>query len=189
MPPGAPPPPQVPGPPRGKSPFFGGGITGWRILLTLIPFLILLTVFFLVIVIGRPYVVDGSSMMPTLQDGDRVFVVPYRGNTTPDRGDVIVIEDVTGSPDLLIKRVVAIAGDRITIGDGQVVVNDELVYRSTGQRELSPRTSLVPDGHIFVMGDNESHSFDSRSFGPVSMKKVVGKAMFIFWPLSDLKRL
>jgi signal peptidase I len=191
--PPAPPPRQAPPPP-----FLSGsegdplrqrmGLAGWSILM-LIPLLILMTIFLLVVFVGRPYIVHGLSMYPTLHDGDRVFVVPYRGNTTPDRGDVVVLKDVAGTNEMLIKRVVALAGDRITVKNGQLLVNDKYSHKNSNHNLPENFSTLVPDNTIFVMGDNEGHSYDSRSFGPVAASKVVGKALVIFWPPSDLKKL
>lgn len=164
------------------------GLSGWSILL-LIPFLILLAIFMVLVFVGRPYIVHGSSMYPTLSDGDRVFVVPYRGNTSVDRGDVVVLKGVGNTGEMLIKRAVALPGDKVTIGDGKVVVNDRFVYQSTTRRTSQPTSQLVPDDRIFVMGDNEGHSYDSRTFGPIPVDKVVGKTLFIFWPPGDFKTL
>ena len=165
------------------------GLAGWSALL-LIPFLILLTLFLMLVFVGRPYIVHGSSMFPTLHDGDRVFVVPYRGNTTPDRGDVVVLRDVAGSSEMLIKRVVGLAGDKLTFKDNEVIVNDKYHHKNTNVYVSEPtRSILVPDNTLFVMGDNEAHSYDSRIFGPVPSSKVVGKALMIFWPVSDAKKL
>jgi signal peptidase I len=163
------------------------GLAGWSAIM-LIPFLILLLIFLALVFIGRPYIVHGSSMFPTLSDGDRVFVVPYRGNTTPDRGDVVVLRDLAGTNEMLIKRVVAISGDKLYMGNGEVVVNDQFRYKSS-KTPPQPVTELVPDGKLFVMGDNEGHSYDSRTFGPVEQGNVVGKALFIFWPPADLRKL
>lgn len=164
------------------------GLKGWSVLI-LIPFFLLLLLFVVVVFVGRPFVVHGSSMETTLHDGDRVFVVKYRGNTTPNRGDVVVIKDVPGSQEMLIKRVVGIAGDRLDIGGGSIVVNGKYTFKSTNNTPLTVYTRLVPDESIFVMGDNEARSYDSRVFGPVPMNKVVGKAVLIFWPPSDVKFL
>ncbi len=164
------------------------GLAGWSALL-LIPFIILLALFLMLVLVGRPYVVHGSSMFPTLHDGDRVFVVPYRGNTTPDRGDVVVLKDVGGTSELLIKRVVALAGDKITVEKGRILVNDKYAHKSTFSYLPEDYSQLVPSNTLFVMGDNEGHSFDSRTFGPVPSTKVIGKAMLIFWPPGDLKKL
>lgn len=157
--------------------------------LVLVPFFVLLSIFLLLVFVGKPYIVHGQSMMRTLHDGDRVFVVPYRGNTTPDRGDVVVLKDIPGSDDMLIKRVVAIAGDRITIQNGYVIVNGIYKHRSTNRYVSRTYTQLVPDDSIFVMGDNEAQSFDSRAFGTVPLTRVVGKALLVFWPPGDWRRL
>lgn len=155
----------------------------------IVPFLILLGIFLSLVFVGRPYIVHGLSMFPTLNDGDRVFVVSYRGNTTPNRGDVVVLRNVGGTNELLIKRVVALAGDNVIVGNGQVVVNDKYVHKSTNGARTGMLKQLVPDNMLYVMGDNEGHSFDSRTFGPVPMSSVVGKAMLIFWPPGDFKKL
>jgi signal peptidase I len=128
-------------------------------------------------------------MEPTLNEGDRVFVVKYRFGTTPDRGDVVVLKNVRGSDELLIKRVVAIAGDQVASSSGNLVVNGKYGHRSTNYYDALEYSVIVPDGLVFVMGDNEAHSFDSRSFGPVPVQDVVGRAFIIFWPPGDLKKL
>jgi len=164
------------------------GLVGATALL-LIPFFILLTVFMLLVFVGKPYIVHGQSMMPTLHDGDRVFVIPYRGNSAPNRGDVVVLKNIPGTPEMLIKRVVAISGDRLTIENGDVIVNDQYVHRSTNHYVAQKFTQIVPDNSIFVMGDNEGNSFDSRTFGFVPDKDIVGRALAIFWPPGDFKKL
>lgn len=164
------------------------GLSGWSALL-LVPLLILIALFFVILFVGRPYVVHGSSMEPTLHTGDRVFVIKYRLNTTPNRGDVVVLKDIQGNPDMLIKRVVGISGDRITLEKGKLVVDGKYTHKSTNPGVPNGLTQLVPDGDIFVMGDNESRSYDSRIFGPVPLNKVVGKAVLLFWPFTDFKVL
>ena len=195
-PPGYPGYPQKPGYPPGQPPtetrgesFLDAiGLKGWRIWL-LIPFFILIMLFLIIIFFGRPYIVRGSSMQPTLHEGDRVFVVKYRFGTTPDRGDVVVLKNVRGADEMLIKRVVAISGDRVSSRDSTLVVNGKYKHRSTNDYVSTEYSLIVPDGFVFVMGDNEAHSYDSRSFGPVPVKDVVGKAFVIFWPPGDLKKL
>ena len=180
-------PPQTPEP-RGSRFLNPTGLSGWRIWL-LIPLFILIMLFLIIVFVGRPYIVRGSSMEPTLNEGDRVFVVKYRFSMTPNRGDVIVLKNVRGSDELLIKRVVAIAGDQVTSSSGNLVVNGRYRHGSTNYYDAPEYSLIVPDGFIFVMGDNEAHSFDSRSFGPVPVKDVVGRAFIIFWPPGDLKKL
>jgi len=182
---------QPPGPPpetRKNALMRRVGLVGASAFL-LIPFFILLGIFMLLVFVGRPYIVHGQSMQPTIHDGDRVFVVPFRGNTTPSREDVVVLKEIAGSPDMLIKRVVAIGGDRVRVENGDIIVNDKYVHKSTNHFITEPMTTIVPDNYVFVMGDNEGHSYDSRTFGPVSESHVVGKALAIFWPISDIKHL
>ncbi|MBN2169613.1 MAG: signal peptidase I [Actinobacteria bacterium] len=186
VPPGGTPPPPIYQKPPPKS-------ARWKLTLggslALLPLLLLTILFLTVVLIGSPYVVRGSSMYPTLKDGDRVFVVPYRGNTTPSRGDVVVLKNVPGSNELLIKRIIALQGDRLAIGNGKVVVNGEYEHKSARMGSPGVEEKTVPDGMVYVMGDNELHSFDSRTFGPVSSGSVIGKALFIFWPFGDWQRL
>ena len=164
------------------------GLPGWSILL-LVPLIILLALFIMIVFVGRPYVVKGISMQPTLHEGDRVFVVKYRFGRSPSRGDVIVLKDVIGDTEMLIKRVVALGGDTVTVQQGSLMVNDKFYHKSTEFNPDEPYTTIVPKGYIFVMGDNESKSFDSRTFGPVKLDKVVGRAVMIFWPPGDFQKL
>jgi len=187
-PPYATPPPPPPGETHKQKVMRRVGLVGASAFL-LIPFLILLTVFLLIVFVGKPYIVHGESMMPTIHNDDRVFVVPYRGGTTPSRGDVVVLKDVPGAQEMLIKRIVAIGGDRVMIENGDVIVNDKYRHKSTQRYVSEAYTQLVPDNYVFVMGDNEAHSLDSRTFGAIPVDRVVGKALVIFWPPSDLKKL
>ena len=129
---------------QGRGPCAGSGSSA-RARFLLIPFFILLAIFLMLVFVGKPYIVHGQSMMPTVHDGDRVFVVPYRGNTTPNRGDVVVLKDISGSSEMLIKRVVAIAGDRVTVQNGYIVVNGKYRHRSTNRFVPESFTQLVPD--------------------------------------------
>jgi signal peptidase I len=157
--------------------------------LLLIPVIILIALYVTTLFIGRPYIVRGASMYPTLHEGDRVFVMNYKFGSTPNRGDVVVLKNIVQQPELLIKRVVAIGGDRLTVENGRLVVNDKYVHKSVNTSVSHPFTELIPDNTVFVMGDNESRSYDSRVFGPVMLNKVVGRAIFIFWPPGDLTKL
>ena len=130
--------------------------------------------------------VDGESMVPTLQDGDRLVLIS--AVHTYAAGDVVVVDRYTKEP--LIKRVIAVAGDTIDIrSDYTVMINGQILQEPYIQGNTVPRDFsgpiTVPDGYLFVMGDNRSVSLDSRSaeVGLVSVKDVVGVARLRIWPL------
>lgn len=132
--------------------------------------------------------VYGQSMEPNLHTDMRLVVekLSYRLHT-PQRGDVVVLR-VRPEDELLIKRVIGLPGDTVAIHDGQVYVNgqplDEPYLDQETLGNLAPRT--VPPLHVFVMGDNRRASNDSRSFGPVHIDNIVGKAWLSYWPLGEI---
>lgn len=146
----------------------------------------------------QAFYIPSGSMEPTLHEGDRVLVnkMSYRLHDL-NRGDVVVFErppGATGDPNMqdFIKRVVGLPGDELESRDGVVFVNgmriDEPYLNDPGTTaNLAP--TRVPDGHVFVMGDNRSASSDSRSFGPIPVDSVVGRAFVRVWPLSNLSGL
>ncbi|MDD5749103.1 MAG: signal peptidase I [Actinomycetota bacterium] len=160
--------------------------SGW-VALVLVPILVFLSVFVFFNFIGRPYIIHGQSMFPTLHDGDRVYVNTYRGDDKPSRGDIVVLKNVAGLDDLLIKRVIATGGDSIKIDKNKIVVNGTDTYTNSNHGSEVIYSKVIPENYIYVMGDNESVSYDSRSFGFVPCDRVVGKAIFVFWPLSDFR--
>lgn len=145
------------------------------------------------------FYIPSESMETTLNIGDRVLVnkVSYHLHDI-HRGDVVVFKRPPGETDAtikdLIKRVVALPGENVACQDQRIVVNGRLLeepYLDTGVAacgvgscELKPQT--VPDGFIWVMGDNRGASQDSRCFGPIAEKLVVGRAFVRVWPLSHL---
>lgn len=138
--------------------------------------------------------VDGSSMQPTLSDNDRLFV--YTFNYKPQNGDIVVIASETGDA-YLVKRVVALEKQVVDVDStGGVVyvdggaVEGEYAFPITKKAENEiayPYT--VPDGKIFVMGDNRDDSVDSRSrfVGAVDESRIIGKVVFRFYPFSDFR--
>jgi signal peptidase I len=128
----------------------------------------------------------GQSMEPNLHSAQRVVVekVTYRFLHGPRRGDIVVIAPPEQT-DMLIKRVVGLPGETIELRGGEVYIEGEQLEEpwtvKPGGGGYSPRT--IPPLHVFVMGDNRGASNDSRSFGPVAIEHVVGRAWFSYWPL------
>ena len=162
----------------------GGGVVEFLV--------ILLVSFALVFGFVRPFVVEAfyipsESMVPTLRIGDRVLVNKFIYRfAQPERGDIIVFESVEGGGEDLIKRVVGVPGDKISVRGGRLLVNGEpqrepYVYKKYPDRSSSAPTT-VPEDHVFVMGDNRANSRDSRFFGPVPKRNIEGEAFLRFWP-------
>ena len=140
------------------------------------------------------YVVDGPSMRPTLQHEERLVVNKFIYRVrNPERGEIIIFRYPRDPSRDFIKRVIAVGGDTIEIKDGRVYVNDEIIredYIMEKTRTEYPKVT-VPEGTIFVCGDNRDNSLDSRSadVGFLPLENVKGKAMLIFWPADEFKTL
>ncbi len=136
--------------------------------------------------------VDGDSMLPGLANGDRVLV--SRGYDFAQRGDIISFSAVIdGKRDSLIKRVVAIGGDVVEVTGDTITVNGKpesggySIMRVAEDIHLGPFT--VPIGSVYVLGDNRPVSLDSRFFGAVPLTDVKGKAVFVFSPITHIRRI
>jgi signal peptidase I len=130
-------------------------------------------------------------MQPTFQQGERVIVSPYLVGG-PGRGDVIVFQPQVPSTSDYIKRVVGLPGDHITISGGAVLVNGNVVNEPYVQGAPTfcsgPWCDLtLGPNQYFVLGDNRLASSDSRSFGPVSMDHIHGKAWLRYFPFTDVQ--
>jgi signal peptidase I len=154
----------------------------------------------------QAFYIPSGSMEPTLEKGDRVLVnkVSYDLHDV-NRGDVIVFEldpDDVGADGIkdLIKRVIGLPGDVIETRDGVVYINDEPLdepYLADGTTTGSPadgqnpgiERQTVPDGHVYVLGDNRSNSADSRYRGPIPIDSIVGRAFILVWPPGDIANL
>jgi len=144
--------------------------------------------------IVEPYLVEGPSMRPTLKNHERLivnkFIYRFRA---PERGEVLVFSYPKDTSRDFIKRVIAVPGDTIEIRDGKVYLNNQLqneTYILEAMRGSYP-PSTVPEGHVFVMGDNRNNSEDSRfqDVGFVPFDLLKGKASLVFWPLDEFRTL
>lgn len=146
---------------------------------------------FFIIFLYQPVKVEGTSMLPGLEDQERIFINKFVYRWEPiSRGDIVVFRYPRDPTKSYIKRVVAGPGDRIVIDKGRVYVNGHLLrewyvpaqfvdYRSYPEQ-------VVPANAFFVMGDHRSMSNDSRDFGPVEREHILGKAVLVYWPMDKL---
>lgn len=139
----------------------------------------------------QPVKVQGTSMLPELKDGERIFVNKFIYSfETIERGDIVVFWYPKDPEKSFIKRVIGLPGDDIRIDGGHVYVNSRLYSEPYLDPEhtrmpMAPMSVRVDDHHYFVMGDNRDASNDSRSWGLVPEKYIYGKAMFRYWPVQD----
>ncbi len=159
-----------------------------RFLLDLLETIGLAVILFIIInAVSARVRVDGLSMTPTLQNGEFVLVnrLAYQVGS-PSRGDIIVFRSVN-QPDLdLIKRIIGVPGDTLTIGGGRVVVNGTTLVEPYIKAEpLYSGHWTVPQGYVFVLGDNRNNSEDSHVWGLLPLRNVIGKALLIYWPPPD----
>ncbi len=168
-------------------------------ILILISVLFFINIFFL-----QSYKIPTTSMVPTLMPGDKVIVskviygprVPFTplrlpGLKKPSRGDVIVFIPPEERDKKYIKRLIGLPGDRISIKDGNVYIDGKQIvdariarnyYYNQGIFSKNGKEMLIPEGKYFFLGDNSINSQDSRYWGFVDEKDIVGKAIFIWWP-------
>ncbi|MCU1225420.1 MAG: signal peptidase [Edaphobacter sp.] len=145
---------------------------------------------FIIIFLYQPVRVEGTSMLPMLEDQDRLFInkLAYRLGEI-HRGDVVVFLYPHDHEKSYIKRVIALPGDDLRIDHGQVYVNgnavDEKYVPLRFADDRSQPEMVVPEHEYFVMGDHRSISSDSRDFGPVERNLIYGKAAFVYWPMDQ----
>ena len=145
---------------------------------------------FIIVFLYQPVRVEGTSMLPMLQDQDRLFInkMAYRVGEI-HRGDVVVFLYPRDHEKSYIKRVIALPGDDLRIDHGQVYVNGHrMLEKYVPKRFADDRSQpqmMVPANEYFVMGDHRSISSDSRDFGPVERQLIYGKAAFVYWPMDQ----
>lgn len=144
----------------------------------------------IIVFLYQPVRVEGTSMLPRLEDRDRLFINKFVYHFEDiHRGDVVVFHYPRDPEKSYIKRVIALPGDRLRIDRGMVYLNGKRLrepyvpeqYRDT---KSMPET-VIPDDEYFMMGDHRSISSDSREFGPVDRDLIYGKAVFVYWPTRD----
>jgi signal peptidase I len=150
----------------------------------------------LIVFIYQPVKVEGTSMMPTLINEERIFINKFNyhfGIGSIERGDMVVFwypNDISKS---YIKRVIGLPGDTVEIDRGQVIVNGRPLEESYVPPDYRDHTSyaprMLPPDDYFVLGDHRSSSNDSRNWGFVDRKFIYGKAVFVYWPLDKMGRL
>ncbi|MGA7108967.1 MAG: signal peptidase I [Terracidiphilus sp.] len=138
----------------------------------------------------QPVRVEGTSMLPRLEDHDRLFINKFVYHIESiQRGDIVVFHYPRDPEKSYIKRVVGLPGDRIWIDRGQVWVNGvpqrENYVPERFRDSRSMAEMVIPEDSYFMMGDHRSISSDSREFGPVERDLIYGKAVFVYWPAKD----
>jgi signal peptidase I len=146
---------------------------------------------FIIIFLYQPVRVEGTSMLPVLEDQDRLFVnkIAYRVGDI-HAGDVVVFQYPRDHEKSYIKRVIALPGDRLRIDQGQVFVNGKAIE----EKYVPPRYAddksvaemVLQANQYYVLGDHRSISSDSREFGPVDRDLIYGKAVFVYWPMEQV---
>ena len=166
--------------------------SSWRAVLEIVQALALAVVISVVLNLFVVQVTEvrQRSMEDTLHQNDRVLVskLDYRFGS-PQRGDIVVFNPPIDSSIPYVKRVIALGGETVDLRNGRVFVNDKPVdfpeTHNQPTQPQAPRISYpfhVPDGDIFVMGDNRTQSSDSRTFGAVPVGNIIGKVILRFWP-------
>jgi signal peptidase I len=150
----------------------------------------------LIVFIYQPVKVEGTSMMPSLTDQERIFInkFTYRfGMGSIERGDMVVFWFPLDKTKSYIKRVIGLPGDKVEVDNGIVLVNGKRLSEAYVPDEYRDHNTYpaiqVEPNHYYVLGDHRSSSNDSRAWGTVDRGFIYGKAVFVYWPLDKLGRV
>ena len=162
-----------------------------RLLVRDLVFALLVAALFVVFVM-QPVKVEGTSMLPRLHDGERIFVnkLVYYHLPRLQRGDIVVFWYPDDPDKSYIKRVIALPGELLEIRDGVIYINGQelkepYIEAARNVTRVNHAPVLVKPHYYFVMGDNRDQSYDSRSWGLVPEKYIYGKALLRYWPLAQ----
>jgi signal peptidase I len=149
---------------------------------------------FIIIFLYQPVKVEGTSMMPSLDDQERIFVNKFVYRLEPiQRGDIVVFRYPRDPSKSFIKRVIGLAGDHIRIEEGRVFVNGQPLEEDYVPRAYADQRSYkeltVPADSYYLLGDHRGMSNDSRDFGAVNQSFIYGKAVFGYWPMDKMGRV
>ena len=171
-----------------------------RISLSWLAFLLPLSLFVLRLFVIDWYVIPSESMEPTIIPGDHVLVKTI--DIDPQPADIVTFTSPMDHTETLIKRVIAVAEQTVDIKDGHIYIDGKLAADPHGYGTTAPLTGhannlsqdvsfplTVPEGYIFVMGDNRENSSDSRYFGCVPVSSVTSETLLRYWPLDRITRL
>ncbi len=159
----------------------------WEVITAFIPAL-LIALFIHVEVAKAVEIKDGPSMQPNLYKGYRVMIekVSYRFHL-PERGDIVVVDRPAGEV-ALIKRVMGLPGETVEVRNGHVTIDEQKIEEPWivffGGPDYGP--AKVPDGYVFVVGDNRPDSRDSRAIGPVAIHTIEGRVWLVYWPADKI---
>lgn len=144
----------------------------------------------------QPHQVRGNSMYPNFHDGEYLLTdkISYRLGS-PKKGEVIIFRAPRNEEYDYIKRIIGLPGDVISVKNGKVYINNSLLVESYlpedyqtfgGNFAGENQVVIIPENQYFAMGDNRSHSSDSRDWGPVPKENIIGKAWLRYWPVNRL---
>ncbi|NMB69890.1 signal peptidase I [candidate division WWE3 bacterium] len=151
------------------------------------------------IFVGQLLEVSGESMFPTFKDKEQLVAEKLSLSYKPPvRGEVVIFEHPTQKGELIIKRIIGMPGERITIKNGDVYINDNILdepYLADGTKTEGNITIkddaefIIPEDNYVLMGDNRGKSTDSRYWGTINIDNMVGRGLFVYFPLKNFRIL